>query len=91
MAEQRLTVKACGVSFPRSGWLSTHTTAPVNGRVLLEVKGHCGRSRWTEVLLTMPESALGPSQDYWSECTWRSLTKVTTQATRSIPWSPRKA
>jgi len=69
MSELKLTVIARSVKFPKSGWLSTHTTEPSpSGRVLVEVRGHSGHSRWTEALLTVPSSALRPSEDYWSEC-----------------------
>lgn len=70
MAVQRQFVVAAAhrVTFPKSGWLTTRVTAPVNGRVLLEVRGHSGRSSWTEALITVPEHALCPAEDFWSEC-----------------------
>jgi hypothetical protein len=74
MSEQRQTLKlvaaARSVRFPKSGWLSTHTTNPApNGRVLVEVRGHSGKSSWTEALFTVPQDALRPAEgDFWSEC-----------------------
>jgi hypothetical protein len=73
MSEQqqilKLVVATRSVRFPKSGWLSTHATDPApNGRVLVEVRGHSGHSRWTEALITVPADALRPSENYWSEC-----------------------
>jgi hypothetical protein len=77
MAEQQkqlqlvqLVVAARGVKFPKSGWLTTHTTDPApNGRVLVEIRGHSGHSRWTEALITVPADAIKSAEgDYWSEC-----------------------
>jgi len=59
MSELKLTVIARLVKFPQSGWLSTHTTEPSpSGRVLVEVRGHSGCSRWVEALLTVPYDAI---------------------------------
>jgi hypothetical protein len=67
--KQTLIVAARSVKFPKSGWLSIHVTDPApNGRVLVEVRGHSGHSRWVEALFTVPADALRPSEDYWSEC-----------------------
>ena len=73
MSEQQtqltLVAVARSVRFPKSGWLSTHATDPApNGRVLIEVRGHSGKSSWTEALFTVPADALRPTEDFWSEC-----------------------
>jgi hypothetical protein len=73
MSEQQQTLKLVvatrSVRFPKSGWLSTHPTDPApNGRVLVEIRGHSGHSRWTEALITVPADALRPTEDFWSEC-----------------------
>jgi hypothetical protein len=69
MSEQQLIVTSRGVSFPKGGYLSTHITDPApNGRVLVEVRGHSGKSSWTEALFTVPQDALRPTEDFWSEC-----------------------
>jgi hypothetical protein len=48
------------VRFPNYGWgwLSTRVVGPQNGRVLIEVRGHCGQDSWPEILLTAPEDAV---------------------------------
>jgi hypothetical protein len=57
--KQTLIVASRSVKFPKSGWLSTHITDPApNGRVLVEVRGHSGCSRWVEALLTVPYDAI---------------------------------
>jgi len=59
MSEQQLVVAAKGVWFPQGEWLTTHTTEPSpSGRVLVEVRGHSGCSRWVEALLTVPYDAI---------------------------------
>jgi hypothetical protein len=53
------------VRFPNYGWgwLSTRAVGPQGGRVLLEVRGHCGQSSWPEILLTAPEGAVRIEED----------------------------
>jgi hypothetical protein len=70
MSEQQIVSAHSGsVKFPKGGYLTTHLTDPApNGRVLVEVRGHSGKSRWTEALFTVPADALRPSENYWSEC-----------------------
>lgn len=48
------------IEFPSytSGWLSTRIAGPLNGRILLEVRGHSGMSSWPCGLLTVPEEAV---------------------------------
>jgi hypothetical protein len=73
MAELR--VKARGVKFPACGWLSTHATEPnENGRILVEVRGHCGHEWWTELLMTTPADAFLAGEDRWSEATLKDGT-----------------
>jgi hypothetical protein len=81
MSEQqqilKLVVATRSVRFPKSGWLSTHATDPApNGRVLVEIRGHSGHSRWTEALITVPADALRPTEDFWSECELEGVFRV---------------
>jgi len=45
------------VRFPNAGYLRTRVTEPVNERILVEVQGRSGQSRWTEALFTLPADA----------------------------------